>query len=843
MTKRSTPAVCILLFSLLLSGLACRLGTPDGAGTPSAAPPTPDEKQATSAPQLWTPIPTYVQGESANAIQAAIYALAVYLSREPGAFSPVSAYETQFSDSALGCPRDGETPREEITPGYTVILTDGAREYEVHTSQDGLHVRCLSSDLQPGASPGNTGIIATITALENREYGTLASLLPSTVAISTYPEAEQSITSSTFVAQLRDIWLGPADLQVDLNTNVLALMPSLVVPADQIPVYSTGWGGTRDTDGILFFDLSGAAPTLSRLMFIPVGQKALAYRASTPEPEKEEEGDTGLSPLFQNGGFSIQLPMDWITSTTGSLVNLHPPGEEPVITLGPWSSPEGPREGQSFRSWIETTIPDLIANLDSLNSLEPVWAASGQPGYRITWNVRRGDGALEPSNPLNLYEYHQTIDDVEYYALALTLLNPNHSAAFEAIASSLTIDQLVGVPSDMHIYRHDELGFRIQYPADWTLLPSPLGAAFQPPEGEVAVSVGPWILQDGPAPNQSFGEWVASAPAEGIPNYGLVEKITPIEAADADTGFLATWQTYLTGGGLGTSDPAAIFPLHRQIDETSYHALAINLHVLTETLTFERMIATLVIERMDAAEMVFVPAGSFVRGSSDEQISAWTSACGSSCRSYEFTDEAPQRAITLDSYFIDRTEVTVAQFKEFVDNTGYLTTAEQKGDAVQYTWRAFDAPDRQNHPVRWMTWDDANAYCQWAGKRLPTEAEWEKAARGEDGRTWPWGNSWDDARVPHGDTAPVDGFANGASPYGALGMAGNVWEWVADWYEALYYGASPDSNPLGPAPSNDKVLRGGGFNNVDWALQSANRHHGGVQGYSNDHGFRCAADG
>jgi formylglycine-generating enzyme required for sulfatase activity len=255
------------------------------------------------------------------------------------------------------------------------------------------------------------------------------------------------------------------------------------------------------------------------------------------------------------------------------------------------------------------------------------------------------------------------------------------------------------------------------------------------------------------------------------------------------------------------------------------------------------MIATLVIERLDTAEMIHIPAGSFVRGSSDEQISAWTSACGSSCRSWDLTDEAPQRSITLDSFFIDRTEVTVAQFKEFVEETGYLSTAEQKGDPVQYTWRAFDALDRQEHPVRWMTWDDANAYCQWAGKRLPTEAEWEKAARGEDGRTWPWGNDWDDSRIPHGDTAPVESFANGASPYGILGMAGNVWEWVADWYEAQYYGASPGTNPLGPASSSDRVLRGGGFNNAAWALRSANRHHGGAQGYAIDHGFRCATDG
>ena len=829
----------------MFTGLACTIGTPEGTETPAAEAPPPAEKGATATPFLITPIPTYVQEESASAIQAAIYALAVYLSSDPSAFTPVSAFETQFSDSALGCPRQGETPRDEITPGYTVILNDGEREYEIHTSQDGLHVRCLSEDLQPGAAvPGNTGIIATITALENREYGTLASLLPSTIFLSTYPEAEQSLPSSTFVAQLRDIWLGPADLQVDLNTNVLALMPSLTIPVNQIPVYSTGWGATRDTDGILFFDLSGAAPTLSRLMLIPAGQKTAAYRSATPETgqEEEEEGTTS-SAAYQGSGFTLLLPGNWITSTTGSQVNLHPPAEAAAITIGPWAAPSAPREGQSFRSWVESAIPEVIAGLESINSIEPVWAASGQPGYQITWNSRRSDGALERSNPLVLFEYRQTVDGNDYFALAVTLLSPEHRAAFEELVRLLTIEQFVGVPADMNIYRHDDLGYRIQYPADWTLLPSATGAAFQPPDGDVAITIGPWPLIQGPAPNQSFGEWVASAPAEGIPGYGLVEQITPIEATGGDTGMLATWQIYLTGGTLGTSDPAAIFPLHRQLEETTYHALAVSLHVPTETLTFERMIATLVIERMDAAEMIFIPAGPFVRGSSDEQISAWSDSCGSPCRSSEFTDEAPQRGITLSSYFIDRTEVSVAQFKEFAAATGFQTTAEQKGDPVQYTWRAFDASDRQNHPVRWMTWDDANAYCQWAGKRLPTEAEWEKAARGDDGRTWPWGNEWDDGRIPHNDTAPVDSYANGASPYGVLGMAGNVWEWVADWYEPIYYGASPDTDPPGPAPSTDKVLRGGGYNNANWAIRAANRHFGGTQGYAIDHGFRCAVDG
>ncbi len=840
MIKRSHLAIGMIILALTVVGLACSFGTPTGTPTPAAPTSPSDDIEAAGTLQFSTPISTYIQEESANAIQAATYALAIYLGREPDTFTPISAFETRFVDTALGCPRPGETYEDIITSGYTVILSDGELEYEIHTSLDGLHVRCLSDDLRPSSTPGNTGIIATINALENREYGTLASLLPATVIISTYPEAEQSLTASAFVAQLRDIWLGPGDLQVDLNTNVLALMPSLHLPSNEIPVYSTGWGATRDTDGILFFDLSGAAPILSRVLFIPASQKSIAYQPGISEPE---ESGSPTPAIYQGTNYTFLLPQEWYTSSVASQVNLHPPGEGAAITVGPWIVPNAPREGQSFRSWVETSIPDVMAGFESINTIESIWASSGQPGYLLTWTSRRADGALETSRPIAIFEHHHTVAETAYYALAVSLLSAEHQTPFQEVIASVAIEQLPGVPADMNIFRHDDLGYRIQFPADWNLLSSHLGAAFQPPNGDIAITIGPWLLVHGPAPGQSFQDWVARAPAEGIQGYGSVEQITPVQAADSETGYLATWQVFLSGGAIGTSDPAAIFPFYRQWEETTYPALSISLHVPTETATFERMIATLVIERMDAAEMIYVPAGPFARGSNEGQIAAWESSCGSACRGGEFTDEAPQRSITLHSYFIDRTEVTVAQFKEFAAATGYQSTAEQKGDPVEYTWRSFDSPDRQNHPVRWTSWDDANAYCQWAGKRLPTEAEWEKAARGEDGRVWPWGNDWDDDRVPHGDVVPVDSYANGASPYGVLGMAGNVWEWVADWYDPAYYGYSPGADPPGPASSPDKVLRGGGSNNANWAMRAAHRHFGGATGYAIDHGFRCAADG
>ena len=202
----------------------------------------------------------------------------------------------------------------------------------------------------------------------------------------------------------------------------------------------------------------------------------------------------------------------------------------------------------------------------------------------------------------------------------------------------------------------------------------------------------------------------------------------------------------------------------------------------------------------EGAEMVWVPAGTFLRGSRD----------GEGC-----SDERPQRRIRLDGFWIYRTPVTLGQYKAFCDRTKREMPPRPWGQDMKLDRKADDAA----YPVL-CNWYDAQAYAEWAGGSLPTEAQWEKAARGTDGRRFPWGNEWDptkcvsyemttmDPLVTEG-MMPVGTKPEGASPYGALDMAGNVFEWVRDWYEHRYYRRSPDRNPTGPEKGSYKVLRGG----------------------------------
>jgi ribose transport system permease protein len=219
--------------------------------------------------------------------------------------------------------------------------------------------------------------------------------------------------------------------------------------------------------------------------------------------------------------------------------------------------------------------------------------------------------------------------------------------------------------------------------------------------------------------------------------------------------------------------------------------------------------------------MAEVPAGLFIMGSDSGA-----------------EDEAPAHEVELPTFEIDVFEVTNADFAKFVETTGYQTDAEKEGRTR--SWRSV-SQGKDNHPVVFVSWNDAVAYCEWAGKRLPTEAEWEKAARGTDGRIYPWGDDYDPSKANVKDTglrgtAVVGSFGDGASPYGVEDMAGNVWEWTADWYEP-YPGSNFQSDYFG---QKFRILRGGGWFETADAVRTTVRNANTETAASDDIGFRCA---
>jgi len=216
-------------------------------------------------------------------------------------------------------------------------------------------------------------------------------------------------------------------------------------------------------------------------------------------------------------------------------------------------------------------------------------------------------------------------------------------------------------------------------------------------------------------------------------------------------------------------------------------------------------------------------------------------------------EERPEHVVSLPDFFIERCPVTIEDFAAFVDATGYVTDAERVRS--RFTWRRprvfmGEMERMRDHPVVYVTHADALAYCAWAGKRLPTEAEWEKAARGEDGRRFPWGGTWDPECCNWGDsgvcdryrgTAPVEHFTRGASPYGALDMVGNVWEWTSSAFRPYRYDAMDGRESGGPEEL--RVLRGNSYN-MDYpeALRASIRLGEHPRRWRFDYGFRCAAD-
>jgi formylglycine-generating enzyme required for sulfatase activity len=234
------------------------------------------------------------------------------------------------------------------------------------------------------------------------------------------------------------------------------------------------------------------------------------------------------------------------------------------------------------------------------------------------------------------------------------------------------------------------------------------------------------------------------------------------------------------------------------------------------------------IKGQDGKEMVLVPEGPFPMGSQEAEGDP---------------DEIPQRTLYLSAFYIDLHEVTWAEFRRFIEATGFPPPVVPVFQDDLSLITAMDLP------VVGVSWEQARAYCNWAGERLPTEAEWEKAARGEQNLKWPWGNVSEERlanAVGEHDgyqySAPPGRFEIGRSPYGLYDMAGNVAEWVSDWYDPGYYMSGPFRDPKGPERGKHRVYRGGSWNDSMPNLRTAKRFAAAPHQASAVIGFRCAKD-
>lgn len=246
---------------------------------------------------------------------------------------------------------------------------------------------------------------------------------------------------------------------------------------------------------------------------------------------------------------------------------------------------------------------------------------------------------------------------------------------------------------------------------------------------------------------------------------------------------------------------------------------------LMQSLTVEALPGT---KELDPVPMVTIPAGEFLMGNPEGKGR---------------DDERPQRSVYLDEFAIDQVEVTNERYMAFVKSIGHRTPPNPYATGPLQSIKGIE-----QLPVVQTTWYDAKAYCSWAKKRLPTEAEWEKAARGTDGRIYPWGNEaptakranfdreWEDEHTLHA----VGSLPDGDSPYGVKDMAGNVREWISDWYDADYYQHAPNRNPQGPDKKGVvRSIRGGSWHSPASDITTSARGRGGFALQTHGTGFRC----
>ncbi len=239
----------------------------------------------------------------------------------------------------------------------------------------------------------------------------------------------------------------------------------------------------------------------------------------------------------------------------------------------------------------------------------------------------------------------------------------------------------------------------------------------------------------------------------------------------------------------------------------------------------------------DRAPMVEIPSGSFPMGVPPGDRDGGR-------------DEYPRHEVLLDTFWIDQFEVTNGRYVEFVKSAGHRVP-QNPTNPTRNLWQGDSITESlAERPVINVDWFDADAYCKWAGKRLPTEAEWEKAAKGTSDRRFPWGNvepttkhlNYNQRWIGEKTLMPVGSYEAGKSPYGVYDVVGNVWEWVNDWYDARYYEKSPSKNPIGPQEGTKKVIRGAGWQNETPTVRIFTRVDSDPTMRNESTGFRCAAD-
>lgn len=339
----------------------------------------------------------------------------------------------------------------------------------------------------------------------------------------------------------------------------------------------------------------------------------------------------------------------------------------------------------------------------------------------------------------------------------------------------------------------------------------------------------------------------------------------PVEVAQNEDDFPGTQSTNDGSNFTKTATQTAtqVSATNTSIPPTSTITLASTiLHpTVAPTKRFENGVVDYQTNPKEGMPIIFVPAGEFLMGSNGE---------------YADKNESPEHQVYLDAFWIHQYEVTNRQFREYIKQSGLMTYAEIQGwswvfgnGSKKVEGAFWSSPegngthieDRLDHPVVHISYSDAINYCNWAGGRLPTEAEWEKAARGNDSRTFPWGGDtvtgsnanfcdvqcsmeWSNQFFDDGYeiTAPVGSYPEGSSVYSVMDLAGNVWEWVADYYNGNYYEDSPLDNPMGPDFGETYVIRGGSWVSEPQYLSCTTRYWSEPDETSNDHGFRCVFD-